>query len=69
MDSVGKGGAGAATYGVLVATNAAIKVGLWKTGIASLIKTAALSTFSLGALPIVAGVGAAAYLYNSYQEQ
>lgn len=67
MDSVGKGGVGVATYGVVFATKVAIKAGLWKTGITGLIKAAAFSSISMTALPILAGVGAATYLFNTYQ--
>ena len=62
------GGIGAATYGALIGTKIAVKAGLWKFGFASLIKAAALSTLSMGALPIVAGVGAASYIYRNYKQ-
>jgi hypothetical protein len=39
-----------------------------KFGLGSFLKAAAVSTLSMGALPIVAGVGVARYFYKNYQQ-
>lgn len=68
MQSIENGGIGAATYGVLLGTKIAVKAGIWKFGFASLLKAAALSTVSIGALPVVVSVGAASYVYKNYKK-
>lgn len=60
------GGIGAASYGLVAGAKLALSATLWKAKMAAFLKAATLSTFSLAALPIAAGAGAAAYLYNKY---
>lgn len=68
MQSIENGGIGATTYGVVVGTQIAVKAGIIKFGFASLLKAAALSTISMGALPIFVGVGAGSYIYKNYKK-
>jgi hypothetical protein len=65
-DSVAPAGISAASLGLIVGLKAAVKVGVWKLGIAGFIKAA--GSFALGAtaLPLAAGVGTLAYMYSKY---
>lgn len=67
MGSFQNAGISGVAYGLTISTKVALKVGFMKAGVASLLKTAALSTMSIGALPILISVGTASYLYNNYK--
>ncbi len=64
FDSVAPGGIGAASYGIVVGTQLAVKAGLWKMGFIGLMKAAGSAVASASVLPVVIGVGGLAYLYN-----
>lgn len=67
MSSFQNVGISGVVYGIAISTKIAIKAGFWKASVAGLLKTAALSTISIGALPIIISVGTASYLYSNYK--